>query len=209
MPGETASLRFKATYPGAFIYHCAVPNLDMHISAGMFGMILVEPEEGLPEVDHEFYFGQQDVYTKKADEDGHMAFDYTAMTQELPSYVLLNGGVGAITGDRYGAVEVKTGETARVFFVNGGPNKTSSFHPIGSVWDECWSQGTITDEPRHYVQTEPVMPGSCTVATMHFSVPGDFKLVDHALSRVAHKGCLAVIHADGPDNPSVFDPEPA
>ncbi|MFB6175559.1 MAG: multicopper oxidase domain-containing protein, partial [Halobaculum sp.] len=71
-PGETADERFKVTYPGAYIYHCAVPNMDYHISSGMFGMILVEPKDGLPEVDRELYFGQHELYTDKAaGEEGH------------------------------------------------------------------------------------------------------------------------------------------
>ncbi len=67
-PGEAAELRFQAIYPGAYIYHCAVPNIDTHISAGMFGIILVEPPEGLPEVDHEIYTD------KPAGQEGHHTF---------------------------------------------------------------------------------------------------------------------------------------
>jgi len=101
-PAETKSFRFEATDPGAFIYHCAVPQLDYHISRGMFGLILVEPPEGLPEVDHEFYFGQNELYTTgDADEEGHHDFDFEAMTAENPTYVLMNGEKYAITGEGY------------------------------------------------------------------------------------------------------------
>ncbi|MDY7083139.1 MAG: multicopper oxidase domain-containing protein, partial [Halobacteria archaeon] len=79
-PGEENAMKFEAKYPGAFIYHCAVPNLDYHISSGMFGMIVVEPPEGLPEVDREFYLGQHEVYTNKpAGEKGKHSFDFDAM----------------------------------------------------------------------------------------------------------------------------------
>src|SRR5699024_1061241 len=64
-PGQSQTIKFKAMYPGAFVYHCAVPQVAYHISAGMYGMILVEPEEGLPEVDHEFYLGQHEIYSHK------------------------------------------------------------------------------------------------------------------------------------------------
>ncbi|WP_458207842.1 copper-containing nitrite reductase [Haladaptatus sp. NG-SE-30] len=207
-PGETTKLKFKVTYPGAYIYHCAVPNLDMHISAGMFGIILVEPKGGLPEVDHEFYIGQHEVYTKGGD-NGHYSFDMSSMAREDASHVLMNGEAYALTGNRHGPMNVKTGETARVYFVTGGPNLMSSFHPIGSVWEELWPQGSLSTEPQTHIQTTPVLPGSTAVATMSFPVPGDFKLVDHSLSRVARKGCMAVIHADGPANPEIFDPDPA
>jgi nitrite reductase (NO-forming) len=208
-PGETARLKFKATYPGAYIYHCAVPNLDMHISAGMFGIILVEPEEGLPEVDHEFYFGQMEIYTdKRAGEQGQHNFDVEAMRREDPSYVVMNGEKYACTPGRYGAPTVQTGETARVYFVTGGPNLTSSFHPIGNVWETHYPEGSLTTEPNTHVQTTPVAPGSTAIATMSFPVPGNFKLVDHSLSRVARKGCMAVVTAEGEERPEIFDPEP-
>jgi len=193
-PGETQTFRFRATYPGAFIYHCAVPNLDYHIASGMYGMILVEPEEGLPEVDNEFYFGQHELYTTgEAGAEGHHDFDMEALAAEDPTYVLINGEKYAITPDRYGAPTMGVGEDARVYFVVGGPNLDASFHPIGSVWDEVWQQGAVAGPPNRYVQTTPVKPGSCAVATLHAEVPGPVKLVDHALSRVARKGAMAVI----------------
>jgi nitrite reductase (NO-forming) len=209
-PGETARLRFKATYPGAFIYHCAVPNLDMHISAGMFGIILVEPEAGLPEVDREIYLGQHELYTKgTAGQEGHHKFDFASMRREDPTYVVMNGEKYAATPGNHGpAATVETGETVRVFFVTGGPNLTSSFHPIGNVWEELWAEGALSSEPERHVQTKPVAPGSTTIATMGFPVPGNFKLVDHALSRVARKGCLAVVTAEGEERPEIFDPDP-
>jgi len=207
-PGEEQRLRFRVTYPGAFIYHCAVANVDYHISSGMFGIILVEPEEGLPPVDHEFYLGQHELYTNgTTGQAGHHEFSFARMAMEDPTYVLMNGEKYAITPDNYAEMNVETGETARVFFGVGGPNLFSSFHAIGSVWDEVWEQGSLASEPMRYVQTTPVLPGSACVATMSFPVPGDFKLVDHALSRVARKGALAVVTADGPANPEVFDPE--
>jgi len=207
-PGETATFRFKATYAGSYIYHCAVPNLDMHISSGMFGMILVEPEEGLPEVDHELYFGQHELYTTgAAGEEGHHDFDMEAMAAEEPTYVLTNGEKYAITPDVHGSPTINVGETARVFFAVGGPNLDSSFHPIGSVWDEVYPQGSLQSDPHVNVQTTPVKPGSTVVATLHAEVPGAIKLVDHALSRVARKGNMAIINREGEANHDVFNPD--
>jgi nitrite reductase (NO-forming) len=205
-PSESAEFRFKATYPGLFVYHCAVPNLDYHISSGMFGAILVEPEDGLPEVDHEFYLGQHELYTKgEAGEEGHHDFDFEAMANEEPTYVLMNGEKYAIGPQGYNDMQIQTGESARVYYAVGGPNYDSSFHPIGSVWDEVWPQGAIKSDPHRYVQTTPVKPGSTVIATLHAPVPGPIKLVDHALSRVARKGLLGVIDVQGEENPDIFD----
>lgn len=210
MPGETKRITFKVTYPGLFVYHCAVPNLDYHISAGMFGAILVEPEEGLPPVDHEFYLGQHELYTNgETGEKGHHEFDFAAMAREDPTYVLINGGKYAIGPQGFNDMQMKTGETARVYFAVGGPNLLSSFHPIGSVFDEVYPQGSILSDPHRFVQTTPVLPGSAVIGTLSTPVPGPIKLVDHALSRVARKGCLAVIDVQGAEDPEIYDPDPA
>jgi len=205
-PGETRTFTFEATYPGLFVYHCAIPNLDYHISSGMFGAILVEPEEGLPAVDHEFYLGQHELYTKgRAGEEGHHDFDFEAMKREDPTYVLINGEKYVIGPQGYDEMQMRTGETARVYYAVGGPNLLSSLHPIGSVWDEVWEQGAVASAPDRYVQTTPVLPGSTAIATLHAPVPGPIKLVDHALSRVARKGALAVIDVQGDENPDIFE----
>jgi nitrite reductase (NO-forming) len=133
-PGETKTFAFRATYPGLFVYHCAVPNVDYHISSGMFGAILIEPEEGLPEVDHEFYLGQHELYTTgEPGEKGHHDFDFEAMAAEDPTYVLINGEKYAIGPDGYDEMRMETGETARIYYAVGGPNHFYSFNPIGSV----------------------------------------------------------------------------
>jgi nitrite reductase (NO-forming) len=208
-PGEETAIRFRAEYPGAFVYHCAVPNVDYHISAGMFGLILVEPPEGLPEVDREFYLGQHELYTDKATgEEGHHGFDFDAMAAEDPTYVLLNGEKFAYATANKGPLEAAVGETVRVFLATGGPNLTSNFHPIGNVWTESYPNGAVTSQPDRYVQTQATPPGSALVATMDLPVPETVKFVDHSLSRVVRKGALAELKAEGEAKPEIFDPDP-
>ncbi|MEJ2653064.1 MAG: copper-containing nitrite reductase [Gammaproteobacteria bacterium] len=205
MPGQSKTERFKCMYPGAFIYHCAVPTLDEHISRGMFGMIVVEPHEGMHKVDREFYLGQHEIYTKEPfGTSGKLHFNYEALVKEQPQYVVFNGAVNGFTPGRYGPLKAKVGETIRVFMVCGGPNQSSSFHPIGNVWSRCWPQGALANAPLKYVQTQPVAPGSCMVGDMELPVPETIKLVDHALTRVTHKGLLAMIEVQGKENPEIY-----
>lgn len=209
VPGQSASMEFKAMYPGAFIYHCAVPALDYHISAGMYGMILVEPEAGLEPVDRELYLGQNELYLKgAAGVHGLRDFDVEAMRAEQPTYVLLNGEKHALTPSGRGAVKVKRDERVRVFFVCGGPNLTSHFHPIGNVWSKAWSAGALANPPQRFVQTMAVPPGSCGVFEMETPVPETIKLVDHALSRVVWKGMLGEIEVEGAPRLDIFNPKP-
>ncbi|HYW03686.1 MAG TPA: copper-containing nitrite reductase [Gammaproteobacteria bacterium] len=204
-PGQSHTEKFKCLYPGAFIYHCAVGNMDEHISRGMFGMILVEPRDGLPPVDREFYIGQHELYTQQPfGSHGTLSFDYQAMAREDPGYVLFNGAVAGYTAGRFGPLQANVGETVRVLMVSGGPNLMSSFHAIGNVWTRCWPQGALANPPLRYVQTQPVPPGSCFVGDMELPVPETIKLVDHALSRVARKGLLAEIEVKGKPNPDVY-----
>jgi len=206
-PGEQNAETFTASYPGAFIYHCAVPDLDMHISSGMFGLILVEPADGLPPVDRELYLGQHEVYTDAA--KGDLGFDYAAMVREDPTYVLFNGEQYPFTPGNYGPIAVDQGETVRVFMVNGGPNLTSSFHPIGNVWRRAWPNGSLATTLDEYVQTMTVPPGSAFVGDLDTPVPSRIKLVDHALSRVVRKGLMAEIEVTGTERPDIFDPSPS
>ncbi len=208
-PGETATIQYRATYPGVFIYHCAVPNIDHHISAGMYGAILVEPEDGLPEVDRELYFGQNELYTAgDPGEEGHHGFDFDAAKAETSTYVTLNGEAAAFTGDGYGPVTVEQGERVRIYYANGGPNLISSWHGIGNVWNRFYRDGDLVSQPDRFVETAPVAPGTVAAAEIETPVPGPIKLVDHALSRVVRKGMLGVIRVDGEDDPDVYDPDP-
>jgi len=213
-PGEDNAMRFSPQYPGAFIYHCAVPNLDYHISAGMFGMIVVEPEGGLPEVDRELYFGQHELYTDKdTGAEGHHGFDMEAMAAEDPTYVLLNGEKYAWAAAGRGPVEVNQGDSVRVFMVTGGPNYSSNFHPIGNVWSRAYRDGGIPDDgdvaayADKNIQTMKVPPGSCMIGEMETPVPSRIKMVDHALSRVARKGLLAEVDVVGDEREEIYDPD--
>jgi len=208
-PGEEATIEYQAMYPGVHIYHCAVPNMDHHISAGMFGAILVEPEEGLPEVDRELYFGQHELYTKgEPGEEGHHAFDFEAMKAEDPTYVVLNGEAYAFTEAGYGPIEVDKGERVRIFHSQGGPNLLSSWHAIGNVWETLYRDGDLVSDPDRYVETAPVAPGTVAAAEIDTPVPGPIKLVDHALTRVVRKGVLGVIQVNGEEEPDIYDSDP-
>lgn len=207
-PGQTKRIRFEVRDPGAFIYHCAVADLDYHISSGMFGLILVEPAEGLPAVDHEFYFGQNEIYVKEpANEHALAAFDYDALLREDPRYVVLNGAFNSITDQRYGALKANKGETCRIYFVNGGPNLISSFHPIGNIWTKFWMQGSLANQPFRLMQTVQVNPGSCAILEMKFPVPETIHLADHSITRTARKGLLADIVIEGTPDPKIFAPQ--
>ncbi|GGD37825.1 copper-containing nitrite reductase [Aureimonas glaciei] len=203
-PGETKGFTFKALKPGIYVYHCAVPPVAMHIANGMYGLILVEPEEGLPPVDREFYVMQGEIYTEEAfGSSGLLTESYEKLLNERPEYFVLNGHVGALT--EHFPLKAKVGETVRIYFGVGGPNFTSSFHVIGEIFDKVYQLGSVTSPPLTDVQTVLVPAGGATIVELKVEVPGRYVLVDHALSRV-ERGLAGFLIVEGDENHETFNP---
>jgi len=197
VPGGETAFRFRALNPGLYVYHCATAPVGMHIANGMYGLILVEPKEGLPKVDHEFYVMQGEFYTRgKRGESGLQEFDYDKALLENPEYVVFNGAVGSLSGDR--ALHVRKGETVRLFVGNGGPSLTSSFHVIGEIFDNVHAEGGTA--VTHNVQTTIVPAGGATMVEFRVDVPGTYTMVDHSIFRALDKGANGQIIASGASN---------
>jgi nitrite reductase (NO-forming) len=202
-PGEEKSFKFKALVPGLFVYHCATPMVAHHIANGMYGLILVEPEEGLPPVDREFYVMQGEIYTEGAfGQHGSQEFNVEKLLNERPEYFVFNGSVGALS--RLHPLQAKVGDTVRIFFGVGGPNYTSSFHVIGEIFDKVYNLGGVLSEPLRGVQTVTVPAGGAVITEFKVEVPGNYTLVDHALAR-AERGLIGILHVEGAPNPDIYD----
>lgn len=201
-PGHASQFSFKALNPGLFVYHCATAPVGMHVANGMYGLILVQPKEGLPPVDREFYVMQGDIYTNgKNGEEGLQSFDQAKAVDERPTYVVFNGSVGSLVGDK--ALKAKVGETVRIFLGNGGPNLISSFHVIGEIFDSVYQEGGMIPSQKH-VQTTLVPAGGSTIVDFKVEVPGTFILVDHSLFRAFNKGALGMLKVEGPADLLVY-----
>jgi len=202
-PGAEKSVKFKALIPGLYVYHCATPMVAHHIANGMYGMILVEPEGGLPPVDREFYVMQGEIYTEAAfGHHGSQEFSVEKLLNERPEYFVFNGSVGALS--KLHPLQAKVGETVRIFFGVGGPNYTSSFHLIGEIFDRVYNLGGVLSEPLRGVQTVTVPAGGAVITEFKLDVPGNYILVDHALSRM-ERGLVGILQVEGPPNLEIFD----
>lgn len=202
-PGESKGFTFKALNPGLYVYHCATPIVAQHIANGMYGLILVEPAEGLPEVDREFYVMQGEIYTDEAfGTKGELTENIDKLLAETPEYYVFNGAADALIKQ---PLTAEVGETVRVYFGVGGPNKTSSFHVIGEVFDRAYPLASITSPPMTDVQTITVPPGGAAVTDFKVDVPGRFVLVDHALSRM-ERGLKGLLVVEGAEVPELYRP---
>ncbi len=206
-PGKETMFTAKALNPGLFVYHCATPMVAQHITNGMYGLILVEPEGGLPLVDREFYIMQGELYTAGSfGEQGHQMSDTTKLLDEEPEYFVFNGAANALKDKK--PLHANVGESVRIFFGVGGPNFTSSFHVIGEIFDRVYDQASITGAPLTDVQTTLVPPGGATMVEFNLEVPGNFVLVDHALSRL-QRGLVGLLIVDGEPNVDIYDGTPS
>jgi nitrite reductase (NO-forming) len=205
--GESRAFTFKAIVPGVFVYHCGTNLAAQHIANGMYGLIVVEPPEGLPAVDREFYVMQGEIYTvEDIGGSGHQKMSMSKLMDERPEYFVFNGAVGSLTSQH--PMHAKVGETVRIFFGVGGPNLISSPHVIGQVLTQVYNEGSFTSPPLTSVQTTVVPPGGATVIEFKPLVPGSYKLVDHALIRVA-RSLIGSIEVSGPSHPELFHEGPA
>ena len=201
-PGHSSQFTFAALNPGLYVYHCATAPVGMHIANGMYGLILVEPKEGLSLVDREFYVFQSEFYTTgRHGETGLQPFDMEKAIHEDPEYVVFNGSVGALVGDN--ALKAKVGENVRMFVGNGGPNLVSSFHVIGEIFDKVYTEGGSLAN-QHNVQTTLVPAGGSAMVDMKLEVPGTFIIVDHSIFRAFNKGALGMLAVEGAENKTVY-----
>jgi nitrite reductase (NO-forming) len=201
-PGHSSQFSFTALNPGLYVYHCATAPVGMHVANGMYGLILVEPLGGLPPVDREYYVLQSEFYTKgRYGDEGLQPFDLEKAIDERPTYVVFNGAVGSLVGEK--ALHAQVGETIRLFVGNGGPNLLSSFHVIGEIFDTVYTEGG-TAVLQQNVQTTLVPAGGSAMVEFRVEVPGTYILVDHSLLRAFNKGALGMLKVEGPENRQVY-----
>ncbi|NIR39662.1 MAG: multicopper oxidase domain-containing protein, partial [Actinobacteria bacterium] len=203
-PGESKTIEARLLYPGAFMYHCAFGDVPEHIARGMYGIIIVDPEDPLPSVDHEWAICQSEWYVGEPDAAGVAEFDRDALFNEEPRFVTFNGRTDALAGDN--ALQMQVGERARIYFVNEGLNLDSNFHPIGSHWDTVYPEAATHSANRviRGSQSTLVVTGGGTVVELDALVPSTIILVDHALVRTFYKGAIGQIVVSGDDEPEIF-----
>ncbi len=200
-PGESKTIRFKAMNAGLFIYHCAFGNPGLHMTHGMYGLILVEPEGGLPPVDKEFYIVQGEFYSSGAmGREGLQLFDTHDYLNSMPQYIVFNGKTGALTDN----MTAEVGDTVRMYVGNGGVNLISNFHVIGEIFDRVYREGDLISPPAEGLQTTLIPAGGAVMVEFKVDYPGNYVLVDHALARV-DRGAWGVLRVTGEADPTIFD----
>jgi len=200
-PGEEKTISFKPMHAGVYLYHCASPNIPSHITNGLYGLMVVDPPQGMPPVDREFYVVQGELYTQGGvGVKGFQEFAPAKMLDEKPEYIVFNGRVKALTGDK--SLKANQGETIRIFLGNGGVAKISNFHIIGEIFDKVYPEGTLG----HFhpsVQTTMIPAGGASITELKLKNAGNYILVDHALSRL-DRGAYGMLEVRGSPVPDLL-----
>jgi nitrite reductase (NO-forming) len=200
-PGHESTFSFRVLNPGLYVYHCATAPVGMHIGNGMYGLILVEPRDGMTKADREYYVMQGEIYTQGATgERGLQPFSMQKAIDEKPEYVVFNGAVGSLLDAR--ALTANVGEKVRFYVGNGGPNLVSSFHVIGEIFDTVRSEGGTNET--HQVQTTLIPAGGAAIAELTTNTAGTYILVDHSITRAFNKGAMAQLKVAGVDDKNVY-----
>ena len=200
-PGQETAGQFKMLHPGLFVYHCAANPMPAHMSNGLYGIVLVEPEGGLAKVDREYYVMQSEFYTEGAvGKQGLQAYSSSKASAETPEYVVFNGNAASLMGTNM--LQAKVGETVRIFFGNAGPNKISAFHVVGTSFDRIYRDGGMK-HPDENIQTALVAPGSAAIAEFQVLVPGHYTLLDHSIFRT-ERGAMGMLDVEGADAPQIY-----
>jgi copper-containing nitrite reductase len=206
-PGQSKTFSFQATTPGLFFYHCGSPMIAQHIANGMYGLILIEPAGGLPQADHEYYLMQGEIYTTAPKgKSGLQQFSAENLMTENAQYYVFNGAVDAVTKEY--PLQAKEGDTVRIYFGNAGPNGTASEHMVGEIFTRYYQLGSLASAPLAGIQTATVPPGGAAIFEVKASMPGQFTMMDHAMSRM-EKGNMAILQVNGPENVALMHAGPA
>jgi nitrite reductase (NO-forming) len=193
LPGDSLHYRFVARVPGAFMYHCGTAPAAMHIANGMYGALIVEPAVPRPKA-REFVFVQSEFYlTPKPAADGARGLDWEKLLSLAPDHVVFNG-----RASQYAAhpIDVYPNELLRLYVINAGPNRISSFHVVGGIFERVFQDGFQTS-PLAGVQTVNIPVGGGSIFEVRLREPGDYPFVTHAFAD-ATKGAVGVLRALAP-----------
>jgi nitrite reductase (NO-forming) len=193
-PGEEKLYEWRADYAGVWMYHCGSNPALHHIASGMYGMVIVEPKEGLPKVDHEFALVQSEFYIGQ---EGHIT-DLHKASSHGPDYVVFNGVANQYKDH---PIEVGTGKKVRMYVLNAGPNEDSSFHIVGTIFNRVIKEGMeLVPENKGHYGAQAVDLGPAQGAIIEFTTAEDglYPIVTHAFNFVG-KGALGLIKSGDGD----------
>ena len=190
MQHDSVHYRFAAEVPGVFMYHCGTAPVAAHIANGMYGALIVDPRTPRP-VARELVFVQSEFYMTPDSAGRPRALAWERLLALAPDYVTFNGRASQYAEH---PIRVKVNELIRIYVVNAGPNRLSSFHVVGGIFERVFVDGSQTS-PLAGVQTVAVPVGGGSIFEIRLKEPGEYPFVTHAFAD-ATKGAVGVMLAE-------------
>lgn len=188
-PRDSVQFRFVARVPGVFMYHCGTAPVAAHIANGMYGALIVDPRTPRPPAE-ELVFVQSEFYLgSPSGPDSLRGLNWDKVLNLSPDYVVFNGAAS-----RYATrpIPVAVGKPVRMYVVNAGPNRVSSFHVVGAIFDRVHADGF--GRPFEGIQTWSIPVGGGAIFDLRLAEEGLYPFVTHAFAD-ATKGAVGVLAA--------------
>lgn len=195
MPNDSIHYRFVPHVPGVFLYHCGTAPVAAHIANGMYGALIVDPSTPRAAA-REFVFVQSEFYLDSATKGKPRSLSWERLLSLAPDYVVFNGRAAQYAEKE---IEVKAGELLRLYVVNAGPNRISSFHVVGGIFERVIEDGS-SHSTLEGVQTIAIPVGGSSIFEIRLKEPGYYPFVTHAFADAA-KGAMGVFRAGAAAKP--------
>ena len=191
-PGEDLIYEFTTDYAGVWMYHCGTAPVLHHIANGMFGMVIVEPEGGLPPLDDEFFFIQNEWYLGPQGEVS--SFAKANVGAPSPDFVMFNGIAMQYLDN---PIEIDTEDEIRLYVLNVGPSIDSSFHIVGTIFDTVIKEGVFLNrgnDGNWGSQAVDLAPAQGAIIELQAKEDGLYPIVTHAFN-FPSRGALGLLQA--------------
>ncbi len=191
-PGEELIYEFTTEYAGVWMYHCGSDPVLHHIANGMFGMVIVEPKGGLPPMENEFFIVQQEWYLGPQGEVSSLAKANQAAP--APDFVMFNGAAFQYKDN---PIQIPTGEEVRLFVLDVGPSIDSSFHVVGTIFDNVIKEGIHLErgnDGNWGSQAVDLSPAQGAVIELKAAEDGLYPMVTHAFN-FPGRGAVGLLQA--------------
>ncbi|WP_367948792.1 multicopper oxidase domain-containing protein [Microbacterium sp. NC79] len=178
-PGEELTYTFTATKAGIWMYHCSTMPMTAHLANGMYGAVVIEPDD-LPAVDRSYVLVQSEYYLGIGEAGTFTggSVDVDKIAAGTPDIVTFNGA--AAQYDAY-PLPARVGERVRVWVLDAGIERATSFHVIGGQFDSVWFEGAylLNQSASTGSQALALAPAQGGFVELEFSEAGSYPFVSH------------------------------
>ncbi|MFC0675854.1 multicopper oxidase domain-containing protein [Brachybacterium hainanense] len=191
-PGQSLDYEITTDHAGAWLYHCSTMPMTHHLSAGMFGALIVPPPDLAP-VQREYVLVASDIHLEPGDGTAAHAVSGEKIAAGSPDFTVFNGHA---TQYRHAPLTARAGDRVRIWAVAAGPSRPLSLHVVGAVFDTVFREGEHLLRPDAVTaggaQALSLSPAQGGFVEMVLPEPGTYTIVDHDMAAM-ERGAMALL----------------